>query len=298
MRLAGRVPMLCLALATLACQTEPERAPLEVPAPAWASLGCCGAYGPYSAASGASSFSCARLTTDGPPAFAHDGLLDGASAKRLKTALVEATVLGDTRHGHTLPGALTGQQGLLLGQLENRNPVRPLTQSSLLLQYDVPGGRGALQDLTGQRLRVEVRRRAISGKTTTPSAVILRTLDGQLLTASLHAMFTEYMAEALPEIRLRQVNTRPTVLERPCQTVLGTGVERYRTADVEVITLNETRTLGACQAIRIAVGCVEYVVTTGKLEDRISDDECELETPEIDLSITRRALLEPTSDPF
>jgi len=34
-----------------------------------------------------------------------------------------------------------------------------------------------------------------------------------------------------------------------------------------------------------------------KLEQRISDDECDLDTPEIEVTVTRRAVLEPESDP-
>lgn len=281
-----------------ACQATPEVAPLETPLPAWSSPTCYNVHGPYRASPAPPSFSCSRLKAEGPPVFAWDRLLGGSDGKVVRTALVEATVLGDTRHGHTPQGALAGRQGLLLGQLVNRNPVRPLAETTLLLEYSSGPG-GALRDLTGQRLRAEIRQRAVPAPTIgRPAAVILRNLDGQLLMVSLHATFTEYLAEVLPEIRLRQVNTRADVLERPCQTGLGKGTERYRTADLELVTLNQTETLGPCQAARVAVGCVEYVVTTGKLEQRISDDECDLDTPEIEVTITRRAMLEPASDPF
>jgi len=281
---------------TVACQTEPEVLRLEQLAQPWDSPECYDSHGLYLTAAPLSTWSCQWLKAEGPPRLRQTWPLGGASAAELLTAIVDGTVEGDTAQGWQTQGALAGRRGLLLGKLKNHNPVRPMPYDTLFLEY-ASGAKGRWQDLSGLRIRAEARVRSLSGKEIRPMGYILRTTDGQLLTVTLYAMFWEYFAEVLPEIRLRPVTISETLFERSCKSKLGQGHERYRTAGVEVITLNETKVLGPCQAVRIAVGCVEYVILTGKLEQRVSDD-CYLQDAEIELTVTRRALLDQASDPF
>jgi len=163
--------------------------------------------------------------------------------------------------------------------------------TELLLEYRSEA-RG-LVDLKGQRVRLVVNQVEFSGSEQWSRAVVLRTMGGQLLVASIHGAIDEYFAEGLPELRAQISGERGTPVTRQCSGANGsiTSVP----ASLQLRSLNETKVFAGCTRGGLAIGCVAYLVATGRVEEitkmEIKQLPCAIDPP-LEFEVARTGILE------